>query len=64
MFVFSFALALLLTIGAVGTIGLMTAFPELATVYPEQAIEIALAQSDEQAGQHRAVIGAQNHATR
>jgi hypothetical protein len=61
MLVFPVILALLLIIGAVGTISMMTAFPELATVYPEQAIETAIAQSDAQAGQHRAEIGTLNH---
>jgi hypothetical protein len=61
MLVFPVILALALTIGAIGTIGVMTAFPELATVYPEQAIETAVAaQSAAQAGHHRADIGTEN----
>jgi hypothetical protein len=64
MLVFPVILALALTIGAIGTIRVMTAFPELATVYPEQAIETAVAQSAAQAGHYRADIGTENSVRR
>jgi hypothetical protein len=54
---FPVVLALSLSIGAFGTVRVMTVFPDLATVYPEQAVETAIAQPIEQAGHHRADAG-------
>jgi hypothetical protein len=58
--VFPFILAFVLTLGVMGTIGVMAAFPEMATVYPEQAIETAVAPSDARSGHQRADIGTEN----
>jgi hypothetical protein len=61
MLFFPVILALLLTVGAIGTVSMIAAFPELVMAYPEQAIETAIARSDEQPCHYRADIGTQDH---